>query len=246
MVYGAGGKTTPKAGRNGTGSYHPEGTPLFLHRGNVFPGIVVGVPEANQLNFGNPSRAGIASVVGQDRSKTKAIMPIATQYNLATLPLAPAMVVSSTNDNNNQQPISPKAVTLSMPNERNTNTASGGTKTPNTYRTVFGASSTMASDTAFNRKPNANYVRKTKAKPGNTVEAVKKQASTRTFARMDKPLPVAGGLGKNALNRTPPPSFMSRNNLWQDPNNSFMAGRTSPGGNDTGTGRWSTVKRGVV
>lgn len=42
------------------------------------------------------------------------------------------------------------------------------------------------------------------------------------------------------------PSFPSNNNLWVDPNNSFLRNRANPLGNGSGSGRWETTKRSVV
>jgi hypothetical protein len=245
QVYGAGGKTHPKKGRLGTGAYYPSGTPLYIHNGNVFPGIHVERPQFPQTTFGDPSRAGIATVVGQNRVMSLALHPNKAQYNTITLPLAPAMVVSSSGDNNNHQPIAPSQSILTMPHERNTNSASGTRKKGLAFKTTFGAGQSMPTDSAFRHNPGAMYTHKTKPKPGPAHEAVKVSVPNRTIARVPKPLPVSGGL-RSAPNRTPPPSFVSRSNMWYDPNNSFVQGRVSAGGGGTGTGRWGVVKRGVV
>lgn len=241
QVYGAGGKTLPKKGRLGTGSYYPDkGTPLYQHSGNVFPGIHVEQFDAIQLTFGDPSRAGVATVVGQNRVQSEPLHPNKQHYNLATLPLAPAMVVGSSNDETNLQPVSPKRVTLSMPHERNTNSASGTKKKPNPYRTAFGASATMASDTAFHKDPGANYKHTKRQKPRSAVEAVKASTSTRTFGVDNFDHSPGSVNSPTKQRRTPPPSFVSRHNNWYDANNSFIAGQ------DGGVGRWTMVKRGVV
>lgn len=244
QVYGAGGKTVPKAGRLGTGSYYPQGTPLYRHRGNVFPGIHVQKPSFPQLSFGQPSRAGIANVVGQNRAATSPLHPNQSHYNLSTQVLAPAMVSGSSNDYTNLQPLPPSNVTLAMPHERNTNSASGTKKKPVTFRTAFGASRTMPVDSAFQHNPNANYKHTVRNRPLPAHEAVKKTASERTFARPANPLPKGGGVNPSQQHRTPPASFVSRGNLWYDPNNSFIAGHTTTSG--SGVGRWSIVKKGVV
>jgi hypothetical protein len=244
QVYGAGGKTVPKAGRLGTGSYYPQGTPLYNHKGNVFPGINVKRPEFTQLGFGDPSRAGIANVVGQNRAATQGVHPNESQYNNATLVKTPALTVASTNDNNNLTPVPPSQGPLVMPHERNTNSASGTKKKPVVFRTAFGASQTMPNDTAFERKPNANYKHTRRPHPAPAIEAVKKQAGTRTFARPANPPSASGGLKNSQQHRTPPASFVSRGNNWYDPHNSFIAGHTTTAGK--GVGRWSIVKRGVV
>jgi len=244
QVYGAGGKTRPKPGRNGTGSYHPQGTPNYLRKGNVFPGIHPEQPTDNQLTFGDPSRAGISTVVGQNRTTSKALHPNRMQYNVSTNVLAPAMTVGSSNDDTNLQPVNPARVTLAMPHERNTNSASGTKKKPATYRTAFGGSKTMPTDTAFEHNPNANYKHTRRPNPRPAVEALKKTDSVRTFARVSNPLPVSGGVNPRQQHRTPVASFLSRNNNWGDANNSFIGGHTGIAGH--GVGRWSIVKKGVV
>lgn len=240
QVYGAGGKTQPKKGRLGTGSYWPDGTPLYHHPGNVFPGMHPEQPEFHQNNFGDPSRAGIASVVGQNRVLTKGLHPNAQQYNVITLPLAPAMVVSSSNETKNLQPVPPSQAILSMPHERNTNSASGTKKKPQTYRTAFGASKSMPVDSAFVRNPTGNYKHSVRNKPKPAVEAVKKESLVgRTFAQAaHRPTSLVH------QPRTAPPSFVSRGNHWNDPHNSFIAGHTTTAGR--GLGRWDTVKKGVI
>lgn len=244
QVYGAGGKTTPKKGRLGTGSYYPEGTPLYRHPGNVFPGIKVVRPDFHETKFGDPSRAGIATVVGQDRTQAQPILPNQAFYSTATLMKLPPMVVGSSNDANNLQPVAPQRANLVMPHERNTNSASGTKKKPATFRTAFGAGKTMPNDTAFERRPNVNYKHTVRALPRPAVEAVKRVAIERTFARAHNPLPVSGGVNPRQQHRTPPPSFVSRGNHWNDPHNSFVGGHTTIAG--MGTGRWNTVKKGVI
>jgi len=248
QVYGAGGKTTPKKGRLGTGSYHPEGTPLYHHQGNVFPGINPRKQDFIQTTFGDQSRAGVATQHGQNRVQTRGTHPNKSEYNTSTLVLAPAMVVSSYNDQNNLQPTTPfgNGPSLSMPHERHTNSASGTHKKPNPYRTTFGASKSLPNNGNFDSKPNANYTHAVRQRPNSAVEAVKRTASTRTFARENNPLPVHGGVNPKQQHRTPPPSFVSAGNQWSDPNHSFIKGQQNVATGDTGTGRWGIVKKGVV
>jgi hypothetical protein len=242
QVYGAGGKTLPKKGRLGTGSYYPQGTPLYLHKGNTFPGIQIPADVAPQISFGDTTRAAIATQAGQNRVRSKALHPNQPQYNTITQPLAPAMISSSANEKNNLHPVPPSRAVLTMPHERNTNSAAGVRKKPRTYRTVFGTSSSLAVDTAFVRNPDAQYIRSGVSKPGPATEAVKKSVPDRTFARVPNPLPVHDA--QVIPRRTPPASFVSRGNNWYDPNNSFINGHTSTAG--AGKGRWHVVKKGVV
>lgn len=245
QVYGAGGKTMPKRGRLGTGSYWPAGTPIFSVRGNTFSGMepLTSTPDETTTSFGEVSRAAISTQQG--RLNSVAIHPNKGFYNTATIPKTPAMVPSTIVETNNLQPVSPKSAALQMPQERNTNSAGGTHKKGKTYKTTFGASKTMPTDSAFLRNQTAMYKHSAKPKPGNAHEAVKTFATSRTVARVEKPLPLSGGL-VSGQQRTPPPSFVSRNQLWQDPNNSFLAGTPSAGTLQTGTGRWSMVKMGVV
>ena len=243
QVYGAGGKTQPKRGRNGTGSYWPEkGTPLYQHAGNVFPGINVNQAEFIQLRFGDPSRAGIASVVGQDRTASKAIHPNSQQYNVITLVKAPAMIVSSSNEQKNLQPVPPAIAILTMPHERNTNSASGTKKKPLAYRSAFGAVKSMPVDSAFVRNPTGNYKHTLPLKPQPATEAVFQESlKGRTFAKAAFRAPT---VPLKTPPRVAPASFVSRGNHWFDPHNSFIAGATTVAGH--GVGRWAIVKKGVI
>lgn len=245
QVYGAGGKTVPKKGRLGTGSYYPQGTPLYLHRGNVFPGINPEQTQFPQLSFGDTSRAGIAT--RGSTLATTANHPNKSQYNVITLPLAPATIPTASMDNNNMQPVTPANDLLRQPQELSNNSANGVKRKPNTYRTVFGASKSMASDTTFHPDPTANYKQSGRPVPGKAVEAVKKSAGVRSFAQQTNPLPKGGGMvNSGQQHRDPPASFMSHGNHWIDPHNSFIAGATTAAGGFTNVGRWGIVKKGVV
>lgn len=243
QVYGAGGKTLPKRGKLGTGSYWPDGTPKYLHKGNVFPGIKVQRPSFPEIRFGETSRASISTIAGRNAVATLAIHPNKATYNTGTNNLAPATIQSSTVEQNNLQPVKPSDAKLQMPHERNMNSAPGVHKKGLPYRTAFGAGVAMPSDTAFERDPGSNYKRMAKPKATQAVEAVKKSASVRTFARPNKPLPVSGGLPRGQT-RTPPASFVSHGQHWQDPHNSFVKGATTIAGR--GVGRWDTIKTGVI
>lgn len=245
QVYGAGGKTLPKRGRLGTGSYWPQGTPLFSHHGNVFPGIKVEREAFPEISFGETSRASISTIAGRSAINTQAIHPNRSFYDTGTQVLAPAAIASSAVEGTNLQPVLPRDAVLTMPHERNTNSASGTKKKGLPYRTVFGASKTMPTDSAFQKNPGAMYKHSTRKKPSPAFEAVKKEATSRTFARSANP-PAASYLSLAQQHRTPPPSFVSRNNQWMDPNNSFLSGAHSAATARAGAGRWNTIKKGVV
>jgi hypothetical protein len=258
MIYGAGGKTVPKRGRNGTGSYWPKGTPIFNSAGNVFPqdenvsipftpGTLGSVSVGSRpiLKWGDPSRAGIGTVAGRNLTKTNGMSPISSPGNMSstsTQPLQQPRVVSSPRDGS--QPIAPAAKPLQMPSERNHNSAESFHKKPSTYRMSSGAGRTMPVDTAFNHNPQATNQQVVQPQPGFAVEAVKKSADSVTFAKMPQSTPRRGGI--KGPHRTPPASFVSHGQLWSDPNQSFIAGRTQTTTGEQGHSRWGVVKQGVV
>jgi len=85
------------------------------------------------------------------------------------------------------------------------------------YYTASGVSRTMPADTAFKRNPPKKMPRPRVAPQQNVLRIPRAQQA----------------------------SFVSRNNLWVDPNNSFLQGRPNING-DVGRGRWSTIKRGAA
>lgn len=251
QVYGAGGKTTPKRGRNGTGSYWPMGTPLYIRKGNVFPGINPERQDFHQTSFGDVSRAAVATQTGSNRVTTRGTHPNKSQYNVSTQVLAPAMTVSTEIDQNNLHPVTPFGAAngkppLVMPHERNTNSASGTKKKPNPYKTVMGAAASMPNNGNFDDKPNATSTHTVRPRPKSAVEAVHRNIgpSSRTFAQQTPEHKPGTSTSPTKQHRTPTSSFVSRGNLWSDPNNSFIDGHHTPAG--SGVGRWGIVKKGVI
>jgi hypothetical protein len=258
MIYGAGGKTVPKRGRLGTGSYWPKGTPIFRAPGNVFPQdenapnpFTPGIPGPQStpqrpiLKWGQPSRAGIGTVAGRNLNTTTGENPITSPGNMSSTsqqPRIPSRVVSSPRDGN--QPISPAVKPLQMPSERSNNSAESFHKKPSTYRMSSGAGRSMPVDTAFQHNPTATNQQVQRAQPGFAVEAVKKSAAITTFAQMPANQPLRGGV--KGPHRTPPASFVSHGNMWSDPNQSFISGRTQSTTGETGAGRWAMIKTGAA
>jgi hypothetical protein len=107
------------------------------------------------------------------------------------------------------------SATVIQPHTRNTLAKKTVSRT---YKTQFGASEAMPSDTAFHRNP-----------PTETQKPI--------------PLPATYVL---RVPRSMVASFVSKNNQWMDANNSFTGGLPSVGTGDTGRGRWQTVKRGAA
>jgi hypothetical protein len=84
------------------------------------------------------------------------------------------------------------------------------------YKMQSGAGRTVMSDTAFHRKP---------PKVAPRTPPPPQQYVLRDAARI--------------------PSFVSRNNQWSDPNNSFQGGKRNIHG-EIGRGRWRVIKRGAA
>ena len=82
-------------------------------------------------------------------------------------------------------------------------------------KTQFGASGDKSSDTAFHPR------KKDVQSPPIVASAM--MTATKKFL----------------------PSFPSNNNLWSDPNNSFLGGRHNTAGQGSGVGRWKTTKVGA-
>jgi hypothetical protein len=87
------------------------------------------------------------------------------------------------------------------------------------HYTASGATGVMQSDTAFHPNPPAQA-------PRNDIH------------------PQTDVLKVSQAKRAP--SFFSRNNLWVDPNNSYLGGIANPVNGQTGQGRWSTIKKGAA
>lgn len=102
-----------------------------------------------------------------------------------------------------------------QPHERNT---LHSRKVFGAHRMAMGAGRVMPVDTAFKRVPPAQLPQPPATPQNNTTAIVRAQH---------------------------PPSFMTRNNLWFDPNNSFLQGKTNVHG-DVGRARWNTIKRGAA
>jgi hypothetical protein len=262
QVYGAGGLTVPKRGRLGTGSYWPQGTPIFRQPGNTFPPdpdpnrtiaidpAKIGqiprtppLPEYAERKFGEQSRAGVGTIAGRNLTQTTGPSPLYVNPSAISIqPLLQPRVFSSPRDNFIL--LHPGVKPLQMPHERNYNSASVSKKKGLPYRAVFGAHRSMPTDSAFQHNPNAMYKHTSRTPPKPATEAVKVSASNRTLARVPRMLPITGGI--KGPHRIPPPSFDSKGHLWYDPNNSFAQGRVNTTTARVGSGRWKTVKKSVV
>lgn len=211
----AGGKTFPKKGRLGSGAYWPAGTPIT---GNVF-GPNTQQPVTNSppapRPFGSPTNAGNNTQFGQNRVTSGRGLP---HPNSGFNPIQSSNKVPAFTVTGTGQPQSPYGVNNSpviQPQERN---RLHSRKVFGNYRSASGVNNSLPSDTAFHRVPS-------KQAPMPVTSA---QAYTLAIVRAGRA-----------------PSFTSKNNLWSDPNNSFLAGKTNING-ETGRGRWSTVKKGAA
>jgi hypothetical protein len=209
-----GGKTFPKRGRLGSGAYYPRGVPIA---GNIFGpnSDIPKVPTAPASRpFGSPSNAGIGTRFDQNRVTLGQGQPHpnAGFNTISHQNRVPSFTIDG--QGNVEVPTGPAR--SAQPHERN---VLPHRKVLGIYRTAFGASRSMPSDTAFHPLP-AKERPKPPANP--PIQILKVQ---RSGAKVS--------------------SFISRNNLWSDPNNSFLSGLPNING-DKGRGRWSTIKRGAA
>jgi len=80
---------------------------------------------------------------------------------------------------------------------------------------------------------------KTGVKPDTAFHTVKKLAFSHPAAHSTLD-------STKLVNRTKPASFMSTGNMWQNPNASFISGKSNPLDMRKGVGRWALVKKSVV
>lgn len=239
VVLNASSRNLPKAGKNGTSSLfshnldHAE-TNQPVKRGNAFGNndyrkrSSVQVPEKQ---FGQRSNVAIATggATAPRYTSTDGPHPNAHFFDVARQPKrAPTQPGSPTRVNVSQpagvfkQQANP--ATTVMPFQRNGIGANQGknlSKRAVIRASAGGANKTLPSDTAFKRMP-------VKRAPSVTqVTGVPQAPDTSSHFR-----------GKV--------SFVTRNNVWYDPNNSFTAGTASASSGRTGTGRWNIIKRGAA
>jgi hypothetical protein len=73
-----------------------------------------------------------------------------------------------------------------------------------------------------------------------------KDSNTAFHPHQKKTIPRSRPSNPVSGERTATNSFFTRGNIWTDPNNSFMAGKLNATGQGHGSGRWNTIKKGVV
>ena len=216
-----GGKTFPKKGRLGSGAYWPKGVPIA---GNVFePNShqpVTPTPTAPRI-FGTPSNAGNNTQFGQNRVTTgrDATHPNAGMWRTAEQNRVPPMQMDGYNGHFQTPFISqqPAGTVQNTVIQPHERNRLPYKKIFGPHHTVSGASRVMQSDTAFHPVP--------------PVQAPRNAIHVQTQVLR--------------VPRSQQRSFISRNNLWVDPNNSLIGGRPNVHG-ETGAGRWQTVKRGAA
>ena len=214
----AGGKTLPKKGRLGSGAYYPNGVPI---PGNVFgPNSVVRqrpVPPADRP-FGSLSNAGNGTQFGQNRAMlgVGSSHPNSGFHTISQQPKVPAATMDG-GTGVFQSPFGVHGTPVIQPQDRHRLHS----KKPfdRHFKTVSGASRTLPSDTAFHRVPPQHLPPAPRPPQNYTLNLVRSKA-----------------VG---------PSFVTMNNLWMDPNQSFTNGKINLSG-DKGRGRWNTIKRGAA
>jgi hypothetical protein len=214
------GKLLPKAGAFPTGSYVHHGGKRNAGETSTF-GIQAPAALMSSIPFGTIGRASIGTIAGRNLTATMAPNPNAGQFNLSSQPLHPILVSGPEQTGN---PIPQKDDPIYMPWERPVigvhNTRNLTKRAP--VRTVFGASRTMPSDTAFHRKEKA--VKKAGVPEDRTKDSTK-------FGPW--------GIPKQK-------SFGTRSNMWYDANNSYSGGHPQTANAEQGRGRWHVTKRGAA
>jgi hypothetical protein len=109
-------------------------------------------------------------------------------------------------------------------------------KVSKVHHTAFGASRVLQSDTAFQRVH-------PKEKPRTPIH-VQQNVLRSQFDQSGMPKTEGPKFSHNSAGNFVP-SFVSRQQVWYDPNNSFQAGHMNLSGR-VGAGRWQTVKRGAA
>jgi hypothetical protein len=170
-------------------------------------------PLSPVLNETLPSQGGL--VMPADRTSTVYRHPNARQKDVSTHQNTTAQI---------QQAANSTTLVDTIPQNENTQHAVQEigphergkffpTKIIPVHKTQFGADGSKQSNTAFHKRPQEIIPR------SMPVSAVR--AARHNFY----------------------PSFVTNNNLWGDPNNSFLGGRHNSLGQGNGSGRWTVTKR---
>ena len=211
----------PKRGRLATGSYFPgDQSRSEQIRGNCFgpntAPLATRQAIAPERAFGTRSNAGNGSTPFDSRV-TLGATETHPNAGFHVMALNSYVPPIASNTGGKVERLIGVVNPVVQPHERNVLLHNKARKT---HHAAFGASHVLPSDTAFRRihpkeKPRAPV------RPQTYTLKVMRNPSTRV------------------------PSFTSRNNLWVDPNNSFLQGVHNPIAGGTGAGRWQTVKRGA-
>jgi hypothetical protein len=226
----SGGKTLPKAGRLGSGSYYPNGSPIKVNPfgpNNESSKLTPVQPPTGGSDrvFGSPSNAGNNTQFGQNRvtSGQTATHPNSHFRDISKQP----SVLPFTADGFTQKPqtpfmqATPKGTIQNytiQPHERNSLLRNKVWQPK--FHAAMGTQRNLPTDTAFVRVPPVE----------NPPARRPVQQYTLNLTRQ----------------KQTGPSFTSRNNLWYDPNNSFQSGASQTANGTVGKSRWSTVKRGAA
>ena len=230
-------KVFPKAGRLGSGAYYPGAPNSPRIQGNPFgpnqEPVSTRTSTAAPREFGSRSNAGNGTTPFDSRVTVGAS---ATHPNSGFRNISKQNRVMAISTNTGGRVESPYGVNpVVQPHERN---QLHHKKQRTVHHTAFGASNILPSDTAFQRRP-ATELPRNPRRPQQFV--LREQFDTKTG------LPNSGGTPfthKSADTFTP--SFVSHNQLWTDPNNSFYGGASNALGQGTGKGRWAVVKHGAA
>jgi hypothetical protein len=214
-----GGKTFPKRGRLGSGAYFPGNVNAPRIRGTVFGPNIAPLAQDTTVPRGDVP-FGTRSNAGNGTSPFDSRLTVgdtAVHPNIGFRTISVQNKIEAQSPNSRGLVESPFGVNpVVQPHERHRLMHNKQTRT---HKTAFGASHVLPSDTAFKR------IHPTE-KPRPPIRA------QQNVVRVQQ--------------RTPVPSFSSRQNLWYDPNNSFQKGQVNSIAGGVGAGRWHTIKRGAA
>lgn len=241
FVYGAGGRTLPKAGILGGGAFYPAGHHPSL-QGNVFganwdkPEIRSEVNHQYNKDFGAPTPSLIMYNAGVARNNpTAMVFPLDTHFQRATYRKLSMLTHARADASGAYTGVEPTPGAQQVQLHELTTFVHGRVSHQRPpYRVSGGVNNSLPSDTAFQRRSAPKGAVRQKPQPqtaGDTslYHGTKERLGTGISSfRVSSHMSGSGG------------------QLWGDPNQSFIAGRKNAINGRIGLGRWQVVKRGAA
>lgn len=228
--YGAGGKTLPKAGRLGSGSFFPGKGHHASIDGNVFGANWDQPARANAAStgarFGDPNQALLSTTaVGRAANSPPnlAQYPRDSHFQTATYNKLSALASGSSGSGNDTSPVGIRQNKDIQPWEKTTFSIGRANIKRPPFRASGGVNNSFKQDTAFQRKQPKAVA---KTPPPANFDTTKVHGAQR---------PAVGSFQVGHSGQ-----------MWGDPNQSFIAGVKNSTNGRVGFTRWSTVKRGAA